>query len=56
MSVYDQRLKKACKLLLFYSEVFPKKFESEFRNELEQETNVKDYHTNASDILFDDKN
>ena len=52
----DQRLIKACKLLLFYSEIFPKKFENEFKTELANEVQNKENLTNASEILFDDKN
>ena len=55
IAVHDQRVKKACKLLLFYSEIFPKKFECEFKNELDQEIlQTKEFQTNASDLLFDD--
>lgn len=34
ISINDMRLKRAIKLLLFFSEIFPKKFECEFRKEL----------------------
>lgn len=33
-TVWDKRVKKACKLLLYYSEILPKKYECEFKEEL----------------------
>ena len=41
ISINDQRVKRAFKLLLFFSEIFPKKFECEFRTELSNETQIK---------------
>ena len=42
VSINDQRLNRAIKLLLFFSEIFPKKYECEFRLELNKESQVKD--------------
>lgn len=36
-TVHSYRVKQACKLLLFFSENFPKKFESHFTHELANE-------------------
>lgn len=56
IQIRHPRVVKACKLLLFFSEIFPKKFEGEFQLELLEESEQKNFGTNASDLLFDDKN